>query len=300
MLYGSSRALASRHEKTNLKCVGWHWVLMLVLLLVASSSASSDGDTLNEVSSNEVRFVLSAAEDVVGTSTRELNLFESSMSNITKSVGTKKIPAQVELTAQVGIDQSVTLAGKLNGSPKHTGELNHTDFGESLGKVPKLIFTSFGGTGKKKKKKKMEFKRVDANVPVPQFWKMNENGDLFGEDAQVWYGVNGTASAVVMVNTVGDIVGSVNDGTDSFSFQTEFVNNYDLSSFNVQQGEKKTKYSVTGIKDLKMGTVLTLPTNQSNELSSINGNQEINGNTRRTLRGDARRTQTDCDDIEGW
>jgi len=204
-------------------------------------------------------------------------------------------PAQVDMTARA--DGMTT--GNMEGIPSRHGEIAVSELGMDFSKVPVLVFKGLGDDDKSSKP--LIIKRVDVDVPLPKIWKP-EGSKLVGEVAQVWYGEEvgskGTASCMFMANSDGGLVGSIQDGTNTYDVLTDYEE--DKDSNGKQSWKSKIKYSVVKLADL--------PKEEDDALEGESSGPErrlLHYNLRR-LGVDAskviektRKLQEDCDDLEG-
>ena len=132
------------------------------------------------------------------------------------------IPAQVDMTART---EGMTV-GDIEGVQSRNGKIDTSALGPDLSKVSVLVFKGLGTSDNSNSNKPLVLKRVDVNVPRPKIWRPHETyGDLVGEDAQVWYGEEvggGIASGMFMANEDGGLVGSIQDGIDTYAIETEY------------------------------------------------------------------------------
>ena len=234
-----------------------------------------------------------------------LNIFDTAAGSVDKgevpkfvpkaSVNTQtKLPTQLKMVAQVGMDIVGAKSSDSPASPKRRGVLTHSDFGGGFNKVSQLVFDDLGSTGKKGKKS-LVFKRMNVNVPMPQIWKMDENGVLSGEVAQVWYGQGQNGSAVFMANKEGGLVGSLHDEKVSYSFLTEYDVHAPIGNITAQAGSgatHSTKYTITKLNPVVEADLMGSMTPMIVGTDNITNGTEPFENTRRL--------QANCDDVEGY
>eukprot|EP00934_Nitzschia_sp_Nitz4_P004823 Nitzschia sp. Nitz4//scaffold173_size47512//3627//5744//NITZ4_007151-RA/size47512-augustus-gene-0.0-mRNA-1//1//CDS//3329538781//4813//frame0 len=131
-------------------------------------------------------------------------------------------------------------------------QVSITNVGQGLSHVRTLRF--FGRSRTKIQGNSITFRRVDADVPRPMFWKRPASGalhtignltkDVPAEYATVWYGepINSgvTGSAMFVVAADGSVCGTITDGVDS----------YDIKSTTDSTGNPAFRVEVKSLEEL--------------------------------------------------